>query len=125
MVFWDAVALSGPYATSRKITTSTPHHSIFTVMNTMQSFFLTKCSKIELAYIYRYEINKVTVTNTTLCIGRVTYRWQEHRCKKSFFTFFILVTFLRFLAFFIFQMFICLKKTLAKNNRILYPVIRM
>jgi len=34
-VFWDAVASAGPYAKqsaprSRQITTTTPHHSIFT-----------------------------------------------------------------------------------------------
>jgi len=54
--FWDAVALAGPYAKqsapcSRQITTSTPHHSIFT----SRMLFLMpsqQCQSTEGIYLY-------------------------------------------------------------------------
>ena len=63
----------------------------------------------------------------------------NHRCKKTFFTFFILFTFFKiFLTFFLFPKLFLFKKigkvqSTCKNlkfngfinNRILYPVIRM
>jgi len=46
MGFWDAVASAGPYAkmcTSLQISTSTPHHSIFTG----QMFFLMPTNSVK------------------------------------------------------------------------------
>jgi len=46
MGFWDAVASAGPYAkmcTSLQITTSTPHHSVFTG----QMFFLMPTNSVK------------------------------------------------------------------------------
>ena len=52
-------------------------------------------------FIYTH-ISKTTRSHVTKFAVPVPYGHDKHRCKKTYFTFFIRVTLLRFLTFFLF-----------------------
>ena len=81
MAFWDAVASAGPYANNMhlaQMTTTTPHHSIFTG----QMFFLTSNQQYQSTEGMAL-LNLVTYLKTHVYTLYTTAQWDISRNRLS------------------------------------------